>query len=120
MTAAKAPAPDEGGMFGKDKEFGLRIDTEFDLGEEFILWDASVAPELVDTEIGKARKTLLEVSRLSDPDTHFACGTLASAIADKAELATPTDFPAVVELRRVAGRFKAEALVLQYKRDYRA
>lgn len=124
MTAPKkeAEAPNEGtgGMFGKDKEIGLRIDGEFDLREPFILWDAAVAPELVDTTIGQARKTLLEVSRLDEPDQRLACSTLASAIADKAEQATPGDFPAVVELRKVEGRFGNDALVLQYVRDYKA
>lgn len=107
------------GMFDKDKELGLRIDTEFDLREPFILWDASVAPELVETSMGKARKTLLEVSRIEEPDVRLSCSTLASAIADKAEHAQSQDFPAVVELRKVAGRFNAEALVLQYIRDWK-
>lgn len=113
------PPADEGGMFGKDKEIGLRIDTEFDLREAFILWDAAVAPELVETSIGKARKTLLEVSRIDEPDQRLSCSTLGSAIADKAEQATSDDFPAIVELRKVAGRFGNEALVLQYIRDYK-
>lgn len=121
MTAPKKENEPEpaGGMFDKDKEIGLRIDTEFDLREAFILWDAAVAPELVDTTIGKARKTLLEVSRLDEPDQRLSCSTLASAIADKAEQASVDDFPAVVELRKVAGRFGNEALVLQYIRDYK-
>jgi hypothetical protein len=123
MTEAKKPAAEPepaGGMFEKDKEIGLRIDTEFDLREAFILWDAAVAPELVDTAIGKARKTLLEVSRLDEPDVRLACSTLASAIADKAEQATPDDFPAVVELRKVASNYGNDALVIQYVRDYKS
>jgi hypothetical protein len=120
MTSkAQTPEESSGGMFDKDKEIGNRIDGAFELGEPFILWDAAVAPELVKTDIGDARKTLLEVSRLDSPDEHFACVTLASAIADKAALAVPADFPAVVELRRVKGRFGDNlALVIQYVRDY--
>lgn len=117
--APKEKAGPGQGMFGKDKEIGNRIDGAFDLGEPFILWDAAVSPDLVDTEIGKARKTLLDVSRLDAPDERFACVSLASAIADKAELATSADFPAVVELRKVKGRFGDNlALVIQYVRDY--
>lgn len=118
MTTPK-DKPAEGGMFGKDKEIGLRIDGEFDLREDFILWDASVAPELVETQLGQTRKTILEVSRMDEPDIRISCSTLASAIADKAEQATPADFPAVVQLRKVEGRFGNDALVLQYVRDYK-
>lgn len=118
MAETKKASKSEG-MFGKDKEIGNRIDGAFQLGEPFILWDAAVAPDKVQTEIGPARKTLLDVSRLDSPDERFACVSLASAIADKADLATPDDFPAVVELRKVKGRFGDNlALVIQYVRDY--
>ena len=119
MAPKTEPEAKPEGMFGKDKEIGNRIDGAFDLGEPFIIWDAAVAPDKVQTEIGPARKTLLDVSRLDSPDERFACVSLASAIADKAELATPKDFPAVVELRKVKGRFGDNlALVIQYVRDY--
>jgi hypothetical protein len=107
------------GMFDKDKEIGNRIDTEFEIREDFILWAAEVSPDLITTEIGDARKTLMEVSRLDEPDIHFEVTSLASAIADKAELADPSDFPAVVQLRKVASRFGNEALVLQFVRSYK-
>src|SRR5438876_12398402 len=116
MTETKAPA--KGGMFSKDKEIGNRIDTEFDLREDFVLWDASVDKETVETKIGKARKTRLKVSRLDAPENVFECTSLASAIADKAAEAQGEEFPCVVQLRRVAGRFGNEALVLQYVREY--
>jgi hypothetical protein len=108
------------GMFGTDKKYGFRVDAAFEIGEHFILFDASVDPEKVPTEIGYAKKTNLEVARLDEPDARFACTTLASAIAEKAEKATPADFPAVVQLLRVPSRFKNEALVIQYVRPYEA
>lgn len=117
MTTKEADKPK--GMFTKDKEIGNRVDGEYDLGEPFVLFDASVAPDLVDTAIGKARKTLLETAHLEAPDQRIACVSLASAIADKAELAIPTDFPVVVELRKVPSNFGNDALVLQYVRDYK-
>lgn len=116
MTDGKAKRK---GMFETDKEIGLRVDTEFELREEFILYDAEIAGDLVDTKIGKARKTILTVARLDEPDVRFETTTLASAIADKAQDATPDDFPVVVELRKVASSFGNDALVLQYKRDYK-
>jgi hypothetical protein len=116
--AGKTP-PAKGGMFSKDKEIGNRIDTEFDLKEDFILWGAKLDGE-VDTSIGKARKTVLTVSHLDAPDTVQDCTTLGSAIADKAAYATDDDFPAVVQLRKVAGRFGNEALVIQFVREWSA
>jgi hypothetical protein len=106
-------------MFDKDKEIGNRIDTEFDLREDFILWHAVVDEKLVGTKIGDARKTLLTVSRMDEPDSQFECATLGSAIADKAEQATPDDFPCVVQLRKVASNFGNEALVLQFVRPWK-
>jgi len=107
------------GMFDKDKEIGNRIDTEFDLREDFILWAVEIAPDKVSTKIGDATKTILTVSRIDEPDVQFDCTTLGSAIADKAAQQTADDFPVVVQLRKVAGRFGSEALVLQYVRDWK-
>ncbi len=109
-----------GGMFAKDKEIGNRVDAEFDLGEHFILWSAVVQAEKVDTEIGKASKTVLEVSRPESPDMRFECTTLASAIADKAAEAMTDDFPCVVELRKVESKYGNDALVLQWVSDWKA
>lgn len=117
MTEKKAPAEPEG-MFGTDKLYGFRIDSAFEIGEQFVLFDAAVDPEKVQTEIGMARKTNLEVARLEQPELHFAVTTLASAIADKADRATKADFPAVVQLLKVPSRFKNEALVIQYVRPF--
>lgn len=106
------------GMFDKDKEVGNRIDTEFDLREKFILWGARVASEKVATKIGPATKTIMEVSRLSEPDLHLEVTSLGSAIASKAEEADESDFPCVVELRKVASKFGNDALVLQFVGPY--
>jgi hypothetical protein len=109
-------------MFDKDKEIGNRVDTEFDLKEDFIIWSAEVAPGFVSTKLGEARKTIMDVSRMDDPDIRFEVTTLASAIADKAEQVGEDDFPCVVQLRKVAGRYsKGEetALVLQYVRPWK-
>jgi len=78
-----------------------------------------VDAEPIATSIGDARKTRMQVSRLDSPDVVFEVATLASAIADKAEEASADDFPCVVQLRRVAGRFKSDALVLQWVRPYK-
>jgi hypothetical protein len=120
MAPSKEADKPAGGMFAKDKKIGNRIDGQYEIGEPFILFDAAVAPELVDTAIGNARKTLLETASLDSPDERVACVTLASAIADKAEEAIPDDFPVVVELRKVPSKKGSqEALVLQYVRDYK-
>lgn len=108
-----------GGMFGKDKEIGNRIDSEFELREPFILWGVTIPDKMVDTKIGPAAKCVLDVSRTETPDQHFEVATLASAIVNKAKEATPDDFPAVVELRRVQGRFQSDTLVLQFVRAYK-
>ncbi len=107
------------GMFDKDKEIGRRIDHEFELGAEFIVWDAKIDTEEVSTSIGNARKTRLLVSTLRDPRTMFEAATLGSAIADKVAEATPLDFPAVVKLLKVpSSKSQNDALVIQFVREY--
>jgi hypothetical protein len=105
------------GMFDKDKEFGLDITDAFPLGEQFVLYAAEVRPDKIDTTYGKASKAVLTVARLKRgvPEAQFEVTTLASAIADKASEAEPSDFPCLVELRQVNSKtFGTTALVLQW------
>lgn len=101
------------GMFTNDVLFGgKRLDQEFrigslpdadpiDPGENFILTDCWVLPDVVPTSIGDARKTILKVCKL-DPTTNlpageeYEVGTLSMAIAAKAEQKSDGDLPAVV------------------------
>lgn len=114
------------GMFDKDKEIGTPITDLYPLSHDnesksFVLWDAKVDSEKVDTEIGPARKTRLIVSDLNRDaaSDRVEATTLASAIADKAEKADASDFPAVVKLMTVPSKkFGGTALVLQYVKPY--
>ncbi len=107
------------GMFDKDKLYGgERMDDHFNTGDEFILWGAQVLPDKIPTSVGDARKTLLQVSRTTDPELVFIVGTLASAIADKANEADPSDFPAVVKLAKVPSSFDNEATVIQFVAEW--
>lgn len=112
------------GMFDKDKEIGRQLEATFKAGDEFVLFDVVIQPDRVETAIGPARKTTLTVVKL-DPNTgkeigdKFEVNTLASAIADKAEDASPDDFPAVVAWMKVhSANFNTDATVLQFIRDY--
>lgn len=107
-------------MFDKDKEIGADILEEFGLRSPFILWDARMADELVETRLGKARKSILVCSQLAaqgEADRQEYT-TLASAIADKVEQKSDGDLPAIVELRKVESRANPgqDALVLQFVR----
>lgn len=101
------------GMFTNDVLFGgKRLDEEFrigslpdadpiDPGENFILTDCWVLPDVVPTSIGDAHKTILKVVKL-DPATNlpvgqeFEVGTLSQAIGSKAKQKEDGDLPAVV------------------------
>jgi hypothetical protein len=103
------------GMFDKDRLYGgERLDQRFELGDEFILWGVEVMPDAVPTELGDATKTVLEVSTKDNPEERFKVGTLASAIAEKAKDAEPTDFPAIVRYEKVPGRFDSDAAVISF------
>lgn len=107
------------GMFDKDKEYGNRLDEEFNLREKFILWDAVITGDTISTSMGDAEVVRLTVSRMETPDDKYDCTTVASSIVDKARDAGDDDFPAVVELRKVESKkFKTQALVLQFVREY--
>lgn len=106
------------GMFDKDKEIGLILTNEFQQGEEFVLHGVSVDAEPVQTSIGPARKTRLMVERLDGNHREYEVTTLGSAIADKAEQAEPSDFPAVVKWLQVKSNFGNDATVLQFVRPY--
>lgn len=105
------------GMFDKDKEIGRVLTSVFDYGDEFVLWNVNDGGK-VDTEIGEARKTVLLVSRKSDPNEKFEVSTLSSAIADKAEKAESGDFPAVVQVLKVPSKKGNDATVLQFVKAF--
>lgn len=105
------------GMFDKDKEIGRQLHTVFNFGDEFILFGVKDGGE-VRTEIGDAKKTVLEVARKDDPQERFEVSTLASAIAAKAAEAEASDFPAVVQLLKVPSNFGGTAVVLQFVRPF--
>lgn len=116
-------------MFDKDKEIGTRIEDLYPLSgtsngmesKPFVLWAAKVDAERVETDLGEARKTRLQVSDVdSDAERdRTEVTTLASAIADKAEGAEDSDFPAIVKLMQVPSKkYGGTALVLQYVRPY--
>jgi hypothetical protein len=117
-------------MFDKDKEIGTAITDLYPLtagtkdnpeSRQFVLWSATVDKEKVDTEIGPATKTRLMVSdKKADTEAdRIEATTLASAIADKAKLAEPDDFPAVVKLMSVPSKkYGGTALVLQFVKPY--
>lgn len=105
-------------MFGKDKEYGRRLDLQYREQEPFILWGVEPGGT-VKTKIGDAQRTNLKTSALDRgrPGGVIECSTLASAVAEKAKDADPSEFPAIVCWERVPGRFNAEALVLSWLRD---
>jgi hypothetical protein len=107
-----------GGMFAKDKEFGTDIKDWAAEGDRFILWGVNVQDEKVKTDLGDATKTVLTVSRLDSPENRVEVGTLGSAIAEKAALAVPEDFPAVVKYHKVATTKGNPAAVLTFIEPY--
>lgn len=123
------------GMFSKDKQYGgLRLDKEFEIGElgvegageKFILIDAYVLPEAVQTSIGDARKTVLKTVKM-DPNTNLPTtgevievGTLSQAIAAKADEKEDGDLPAVVRCHMVEAKEDKfnDALVMSFVSEY--
>lgn len=117
-TDKTAPA----GAFGKDKQYGNRLDQSFAIGERLWLLAGKVSDEVIETELGDANPARLLVQRVNEADQPigkpFAVTTLASAIVEKVKLLTDDELPALVELRKVmSSKFKTEALVLQYVGD---
>lgn len=111
------------GMFDKDKEFGNRLDSAFQLGTPFILHGAKMTDRTIETRFGDAPVAELLVQRLgadSMPDgPEFTCSTVATAIVEKVKAADDGDFPAVVELRQEhSAKWRTTALVLQFVAPY--
>lgn len=114
------------GLFDKDKEYGIRLDQEFDLKELFVLFDAKVTPgDTIETTIGDAQVARLKVAHLDEnghAEETVEVNTVASAIvakieeSDAAEMAE--ELPAVCKLMRVKSRFGNDALVMRFVRDY--
>lgn len=108
------------GMFDKDKQFGNRLDQEFEVNVNFILWDADISDEAISTSFGMATVANLLVSRMETPEDAYVVTTVASAIVDKIKEKEDGDLPAVVKTRRVASSRskKQEAFVLQFVKPY--
>lgn len=99
--ANKAPEADTslptGGLWNRQQMYGgLRMDSEFEQKEEFILWDMRAAGEVDLDDDQKAEKTILTVSRVKEPDEKFEVGTLSKAIGEMPDKITDGDLPAVV------------------------
>jgi hypothetical protein len=123
------------GMFTRDKQYGgLRLDQEFrigdvlgvDPGELFVLYDAYVLPEPIETSIGNAEKSVLQCMRL-DPETNLPLtgelievGTLSQAIAAKVKDKEEGDLPAVVRCHMVESKEEKfnDALVMSFVGEY--
>lgn len=106
------------GMFDKDKAYGLRLDSEFKPGEHFVMWGTKLGDGTIDTDFGAAEYVKMTVSKLNNPSHKYECQTLASAIVEKCKDAEASDFPAVVKLDRVKGRYRDNTLVLQFVGPY--
>lgn len=107
------------GMFDKDKEIGLILQSTFNQGEHFVLWGAEVTREDFPTEIGPAAQVTMEVSKAEQPREKFSVTTLASAIVAKVREADPEDFPArVFWTEAYSKRWKQNATVLQFVGPY--
>lgn len=107
-----------GGAWESQVQFGgLRMDQTFQENEAFIIWSLKAGPE-INTELGPAKKSLLQVSRIDDPDTKFEVGTLSEPIAKMAELALATDFPVEAFWKKVEGSQGSPATVLEAVRPW--
>lgn len=102
------------GMFDKDKQYGMRLDGEFAIGEHFILYGVEIPNDTIETDFGAAEYVKMRVSKLKDTEHRYEVQTLASAIVDKCKDADSNDFPAIVKLDRVKGRYRDNTLVLQF------
>lgn len=120
------------GMFDKDKQYGgdplwIRDGVKYvELEEVFALYGAEVVAEDVPTKMGTAMKTELTVGKVKSSAKGFVADpksekvkvvTFASAIADKAKEADPSDFPCAVKLQIVKAAEEkggGDALVLSY------
>ena len=107
------------GMFDKDKEIGLILQSTFNQGEHFILWGAEIVREDFPTEIGPATQVGMEVSKTDAPRDRFTVTTLASAIVAKVREAEEDDFPArCFWTLAPSKKWKTDATVLQFVGPY--
>lgn len=111
-----------GGLWGRQQMYGgLRLDQEFEQKQEFILWGLSSPGEVELEDDQKADKTILQVSRISEPDEKFEVGTLSKAINEMVDHVSDGDLPAVVYWEEVETKRKMQpAKVLTAVRLYRA
>lgn len=119
---AESTALPTGGLWGRQQMYGgLRLDQEFEQKQEFILWGLSSPGEVELEDDQTADKTILEVSRLNEPDVKFEVGTLSKAINEMVEHVSDGDLPAVVYWEEVETKRKMQpAKVLTAVRLYRA
>lgn len=104
-------------MWEKQVEFGgLRLDQIFTESEVFILWGIHAGPT-IKTPLGEPKKTVLEVSRLTEPDVKFEVGTLSGPIAEMCELAVAGDFPVEAFWKKVETE-QSPATVLEAVRPW--
>jgi len=106
------------GMFDKDKEIGLIITNFVQIGEEFVIWGGRITHEAFPTSLGPAVQAELDVSKLRSPGERYKVTTLASAITSKVREASSDDFPAIVQLDRVATKWGKDALVMRYLKPF--
>lgn len=106
------------GMFDKDKTIGSQPLDVFGMREPFVLFEATIGDEDIQTAMGVARVTTLTGSRLTasgDIGPRMSATTFASAIREKVAEQEAGDLPAVVELQRVTSRKRGlQALVLRF------
>lgn len=115
------------GMWTKDREYrGRRIDSYCGIGAEFLVMDAWLPGETIETSIGPAEIARLIVAKVTGEAPHRETGeivrtfgrpqlvyTVASAIVDKVRDAEPDDFPVIAELEHVTSRqHQTRALVM--------
>jgi hypothetical protein len=112
------------GAFGKDKQFGNRLDAMFAMGEPFLLlgWKLD---SVISTVHGEAQTVKLLVQKLNH-DTGlpmgppFTCNTVASAIVEKVQALTKEELEAgpVCNWQIVTSKGRGtNAMVLQWLRN---
>lgn len=110
------------GLWNREQQYGLRLDEEFALGEEFVVVSTGPAPELVTKDGEAIRRVELSVRRLSNTaggvGPVYAVRTAASAIVEMMGDAIPSDFPLVAKLAKVKTRHENDALVLRLVRPF--
>jgi hypothetical protein len=106
------------GMFDKDKEIGIILNTWTSEETPFILWEARIIREDFPTNLGPAVQAELVVSKLDAPQDRYKVTTLGSAITSKVREAEADDFPAIVQTKMVDTKWGRDALVLSFLKPY--